>query len=129
MCYRPYHQELARLAALPHVVLLSIHSFTRQLRGRPPRPWEVGVLFAEDDRFARPLIRQLQITGDICVGINEPYGGHLDGDAIDKHASTHNRPNALIEIRNDLIADHAGQIAWAERLAPILTAALAESEL
>ncbi len=129
MCYRPYHDELARLAALPHVVLLSIHSFTRQLRGRPPRPWEIGVLFAEDDRFARPLIRQLQTAGDMCIGINKPYGGHLDGDAIDKHASAHNRPNALIEVRNDLIADHAGQIVWAERLAPILTAALAETEL
>jgi predicted N-formylglutamate amidohydrolase len=129
LCYRPYHRELARLAALPHVVILSIHSFTRQLRGRPPRPWEVGVLFAEDDRFARPLIDRLNREGDLCVGVNEPYGGHLDGDAIDKHASAHNRPNALIELRNDLIADHAGQHAWAERLAPILTEALEESGL
>ena len=29
-------------------------------------------------------------------------------------------PNVLIEIRNDLIADEAGQNAWAARLAPHL---------
>ena len=34
LCYRPYHEQLARFAALPHAVILSVHSFTRQLRGR-----------------------------------------------------------------------------------------------
>ena len=36
--YRPYHDQLARMAALPHAVIVSVHSFTRQLRGRDPRP-------------------------------------------------------------------------------------------
>lgn len=124
LLYRPYHRELARLAALPHAVILSIHSFTRQLRGRNPRPWDIGVLYAEDDRFARPLIAGLEAAGDMMVGDNEPYSGHLPGDAIDRHAIAHGRPNALIELRNDLIADHEEQKAWAERLAPILTRAL-----
>ncbi|WP_424988423.1 N-formylglutamate amidohydrolase [Microbulbifer sp. S227A] len=128
LCYRPYHDELARMAALPHAVILSVHSFTRQLRGRPPRPWEVGVLYADDDRLARPLIDLLAEDG-LCVGDNEPYSGHLPGDAIDKHAIGPGRPNVLIELRNDLIADHAGQRAWAERLAPILTRALDRSGL
>ena len=47
-----------------------------------------------------------------------------DGDAIDRHASAFGRPNVLIELRNDLIADHHLQQAWAARLAPILTRAL-----
>lgn len=129
LCYRPYHRELARLAALPHVVIVSIHSFTRQLRGRPPRPWEIGILYPPKERFSPALIDRLKAEGDLCVGENEPYTGHLPGDAIDKHGSAHSRPNTLIELRNDLIADHAGQRAWAERLAPILTDALETSGL
>ncbi|MBE1285616.1 MAG: N-formylglutamate amidohydrolase [Rhodobacteraceae bacterium] len=129
MCYRPYHRELARLAGLPHVVIVSLHSFTRQLRGRPPRPWHIGVLYPEGERFSPVLIRELQAQGDLCVGENEPYTGYLPGDAIDKHGTAHNRPNTLIELRNDLIADHAGQREWAERLAPILTNALDASGL
>lgn len=128
LCYRPYHDELARMAALPHAVILSMHSFIRQLRGRPPRAWEVGVLYADDDRLARPLIELLNAEG-LCVGDNQPYSGHLPGDAIDKHAIGPGRPNVLIELRNDLIADHSGQRAWAERLAPILERALEVSGL
>lgn len=119
LCYRPYHAELARMAALPHAVILSVHSFTRQLRGRAPRPWEVGVLYGDDDRLARPLVDLLAADG-LCVGDNEPYSGHLPGDSIDTHAIGPGRPHILIELRNDLIADHAGQREWAERLAPIL---------
>lgn len=129
LCYRPYHQALARLAALPHAVILSMHSYTRQLRGRDPRPWHIGVLYAGDDRLARPLIRLLEAEGDLVVGDNQPYSGHLPGDAIDRHALAQGRPNVLIELRNDLIADEAGQRAWAERLAPILTRALEQAEL
>jgi predicted N-formylglutamate amidohydrolase len=129
MCYRPYHDALGRLAALPHAVIVSMHSFTRQLRGREPRPWHVGVLHTPDERFSRPLINRLKAEDNLCVGVNEPYTGVLPGDAIDTHCTSHGRPNALIELRNDLIADHAGQRAWAERLAVILQDALSDSGL
>jgi predicted N-formylglutamate amidohydrolase len=102
------------------MVLLSIHSFTRQLEGRPPRPWEVGVLHADDQRLAKPLIAALVAQGGAPVGENEPYGGHLPGDAVERHALNHGRPNALIELRNDLIKEESGQKAWAARLAPVL---------
>lgn len=127
MCYRPYDAQLDRMTALPHSVVVSVHSYTRQLRGRDPRPWEVGVLYARDDRLARPLIDLLKAEGDLCVGDNAPYSGHLPGDAIDRHALRLGRPNVLIELRNDLIADDEGQRHWAARLAPILTRALAQS--
>ncbi|MFY9212305.1 MAG: N-formylglutamate amidohydrolase [Aestuariivita sp.] len=129
MCYRPYDAELARMTALPHTVVVSMHSFTRQLRGRDPRPWDIGVLYAEDDRLARPLITLLQAEGDLCVGDNAPYSGHLPGDAIHRHATRLGRPNVLIEIRNDLIADTEGQNHWARRLAPALKQALELSAL
>ncbi|MFV0512358.1 MAG: N-formylglutamate amidohydrolase [Jhaorihella sp.] len=123
-CYRPYHREVARLAALPHAVYLAIHSFTRQLRGRDPRPWHVGVLHTDDDRLSRPLLDLLARRSDLVVGDNEPYSGHLPGDSVDRHAIAFNRPNVLIEIRNDLIGDHDSQRHWAERLAPVLRQAL-----
>lgn len=129
LCYRPYHRALERLSGLPHCVIVSVHSFTRQLRGREPRPWHVGVLHTEDTRLSDPLLTRLRAEPDLVVGDNQPYGGHLPGDAIDQHASRHGRPNVLIEVRNDLIADHAGQKEWAERLAPILTAALGDAEI
>ncbi len=127
MAYRPYHRALTRMAARPGTVILSVHSYTRQLRGRPPRPWDVGVLYARDDRLARPLLDLLNRADDMVVGDNEPYSGHLTGDAIDKHALTFGRPNVLIELRNDLISDHTGQKAWANRLAPLLNKALTAS--
>lgn len=128
-CYRPYHAEVARLAARADTVVVSVHSFTRQLRGRPPRPWEIGILFPEGERFSPILIERLQAQGDLCVGINEPYTGYLPGDAIDTHGTAHGRPNTLIELRNDLIADTDGQRYWAERLAMLLPEALATSGL
>ena len=127
--HRPYHAALAKLAARrDDTVICAIHSFTPQLRGRPPRPWEVGVLYADDDRLAKPLMAAFAAEG-WCVGDNEPYVGHLPGDAIDQHALRHGRPNVLIEVRNDLIADEAGQVLWAGRLAPILDRVLAETGL
>ena len=125
-CYRPYHAALAGLAARrDDTVLLSIHSFTPQLRGRPPRPWQVGVLYGRDARLAQALLTRLRQEPDLCVGENEPYGGHLPGDAVERHAIDHGRPNELIELRNDLIATPEGQRAWAARLAPMLAEALA----
>ncbi|THD83585.1 N-formylglutamate amidohydrolase [Aliigemmobacter aestuarii] len=125
--YRPYHAAYARLAARrPDTVILAIHSFTPCLKGRPPRPWQVGVLYSHlDERLSRPLIARLGAEPDLCVGDNEPYSGHLPGDAIDRHALRHGRLNTLVELRNDLIGTDAEQAAWADRLAPILAGALA----
>lgn len=119
--YRPYHTALAELAARrDDTVIVSIHSFTKQLRGRAPRPWHIGLLYAADTRLALPLLARLRDEPDLCVGENQPYGGHLPGDAIARHAIAYERPNVLLELRNDLIDAPAGQAAWAARLAPIL---------
>lgn len=129
--YRPYHAAVAALAARrDDTVILSVHSFTPQLRGRAPRPWHVGVLYSHlDERLSRPLVARLRQEHDLCVGDNEPYSGHLPGDAIDRHALMHGRPNTLIEVRNNLIESEAGQTHWADRLAPICAEALVLSGL
>jgi predicted N-formylglutamate amidohydrolase len=124
--HRPYHDAYARLAARrPDTVIVAIHSFTPCLRGRAPRPWQIGVLYSHlDERLSRRLIDRLMQEPDLCVGDNEPYSGHLPGDAIDRHALMPGRLNTLIEVRNDLITTPAQQQAWAQRLAPILTQVL-----
>ncbi|WP_208353726.1 N-formylglutamate amidohydrolase [Pseudaestuariivita rosea] len=128
--YRPYHAALSELCdGRPNAVLLPIHSFTNQLHGHDPRPWQVGVLYAGDDRLARTLISRLQQETDLCVGDNQPYAGHLPGDSVDKHALTHGRPNVLVEVRNDLIRLKDDQRAWAARLAPMLEEALEQAQL
>jgi predicted N-formylglutamate amidohydrolase len=125
--YRPYHNALAALAdRREDTVIVAVHSFTRQLKARPSRPWHVGILHAYDRRLSDPLIAALEAEPDLVVGRNQPYPGHLPGDAIDRHALHHGRINTLIELRNDLIATEAMQTAWGERLAPLLTAALAQ---
>ena len=126
--YRPYHDAVASLAARRQdTVIVAVHSFTPCLRGRDPRPWQVGVLYSDDDdRLSRQLIARLRKEPDLCVGDNEPYAGALPGDAIDRHALRMGRHNTLIELRNDLIGEPAAQVAWAARLAHVLTAVLAD---
>jgi predicted N-formylglutamate amidohydrolase len=127
--YRPYHAALARMAARQaDTAIVALHSFTPCLKGRSSRPWQVGVLYSHlDDRLSRPLIAALAAAGDLCVGDNEPYAGHLPGDAIDQHALQPGRHNTLIEVRNDLIATKAAQKYWANRLAAVLPQALAKA--
>ncbi len=96
--------------------LLSIHSFTPIWRGME-RPWHVGVLWDRDGRLAQPMIAGFQRDGRLVVGDNEPYTGELVGDTMNRHGTAKGLAHALIEIRQDLIADEAGIAEWAERLA------------
>ena len=101
-------------------MILTMHSFTPFWR-TVARPWQVGVLYDRDDRMARPIIEALKADpAGLCVGDNEPYGGGLPGDTIDRHATARGLPNALIEIRQDLIGGPEGQEEWAQRFARIL---------
>lgn len=129
-CYHPYHSALDTLMKRrTDPVLLSVHSFTPQLKGRPLRPWEIGVLYADDTRLSSSLLEVLREEPDLTIGDNEPYTGHLPGDAVDTHALQHGHLNVLIELRNDLIETEAQQQDWATRLAPLLEKALARTKL
>lgn len=129
LCYTPYHAALEELLAnREDPVLVSIHSFTPQLRGRDPRPWHVAALSAYDRRLTEPFLERLRAQPDLIVGDNEPYTGHLSGDTVERHALQHGRHNALIELRNDLISERSAQKDWAERLAPLLLDSLKDIE-
>jgi predicted N-formylglutamate amidohydrolase len=116
------------LADRPDAMLVSIHSFTPQLRGRAPRPWHIGVLYAEDTRLARPLLDVLNAEPDLCIGDNLPYSRLLPGDTMDRHGVQPGRPHVLIELRNDLISTPETQAAWGVRLAGVLKAAKQQME-
>ena len=128
--HRPYHDAIR--GALDRAeargvrpAVVSIHSFTPQLRGRRPRPWHVGVLWDADGRLAVPLIARLAAERGLVVGDNEPYSGRLRGDCMWTHGTRRGLPHALIEVRNDLISGAEGQRAWGDRLAEATTDALA----
>lgn len=120
--HRPYHAAID--AALTQVtargetpVLVSIHSYTQQLNGRPKRPWHIGVLWGDDARISVPLMEKLAANSEITVGNNEPYSGELRGDTMYSHATKNSYPHVLIELRHDLIDTPEGQAKWAAILA------------
>ena len=115
--FRPYHAALAELVdRVPQSLVLSLHSFTPQLASSSgPRPWQVGVLYNEDDRAARLAIPLLEAEG-LIVGDQQPYSGKLLNATMNRHAESDGRPYLGIEIRQNEIGESAGQAVWAERL-------------
>jgi len=119
--FRPYHAALTRLLDdVPVSLILSLHSFTPQLASNPEerRPWQVGILYNEDGRRARAAIPLLEAEG-LTVGEQQPYSGKLLNATMNRHAEAEGRPYLGIEIRQDEIAEPAGQAIWAERLTRI----------
>lgn len=128
--YRPYHEALNGLVdQREDPIIVAMHSFSPKLNGKSPRPWEIAILHAAHDRrnLGPHVIHRLREEGDLTVGDNEPYHGHLPGDSVDRVALQKDRMNVLIEVRQDLIASETGQHAWAKRLAPVLGDAFSAS--
>lgn len=130
--YRPYHAAISAIidkamAAGRPPALFSVHSFTHIWRG-VPRPWEVGLLWDRDPRFARACIDMLAEDPALTVGDNEPYKGALRNDCMYRHGTSRGLAHALIEVRQDLIDNEAGVEEWVDRLEPILRRILTEVE-
>ena len=82
-----------------------------------------GVLYPVLARLAHALRDALQAEGDLVVGDNQPYSVSDSSDyAIPVHGEARGLPHVELEIRQDLIADAAGQQAWARRLQRLLPA-------
>jgi len=115
--FNPYHAALEDLLEeTAPALIVSLHSFTPGLATcDKPRPWEIGILYNEDDRAARIAIPLLEAEG-LTVGDQEPYSGRILNASMNRHAERHGRAYLSIEIRQDQIADAAGQALWAERL-------------
>ncbi len=131
--WTPYREEIAAtvdamIATGEPPALISIHSFTPVMRSLA-RPWKIGVLWDRDGRVPQPLIEALIAEADLgadAVGDNEPYDGALAGDTIDAIATSRGLANALIEVRQDLIAERRNAIAWAERIGRVLRPIIAD---
>lgn len=131
--YRPYHKRVAALvdetlATRNPPAVLSIHSYTPVWKGTR-RPWHAGILWDRDPRFAVPLMEALRTEPGLRIGDNEPYVGALKNDCMYRHATVRGLANALLEVRNDLIATPAGVLEWADRLEPIIRRILAGQDL
>jgi predicted N-formylglutamate amidohydrolase len=87
--------------------------------------WEFCMMMTRGWRM--PCSRRLSAAGLEGVRRNYPYGPQ-DGvtHTLKKHGLTRQIANVMLEIRNDLISDADGQAEWAERIAGLLKAALAE---
>ena len=124
--FTPYHDRIAALLderADRPTILVAMHSFTPSFKGES-RPMQVGILFDQDAALARIMIDLLRDEGDLTVGENAPYALAPDSDySVPTHAEKRGLRHLEIEIRQDLIADPAGQQAWAERFARLLPAA------
>jgi predicted N-formylglutamate amidohydrolase len=119
--WRPYHAELARLVAAHRPdLILAVHSFTPRLETAdgPERPWQIGILYNQDDRAARLAVAMLRERG-LPTGDNEPYSGKLLNATMNMHAEAHGIPYLAIEVRNDLISGAAGVEHWAHILESI----------
>jgi predicted N-formylglutamate amidohydrolase len=122
--FDPYHRRInevieRRLRDNVPTVLVSLHSFTPVYKDIA-RPWHIGALYHRDTRLPPLLLKFLRAEPNLVVGDNEPYAVSDETDyTIPVHGEARGLMNTGIEIRQDLIAEAAGQQQWADRLARI----------
>lgn len=124
--HRPYHEAFAEMVAEAQPsLILAIHSFTPEMASTgEKRPWDVGLLYNQDDRAARVAIDLFEGMG-FTVGDNEPYSGKQLNATMDRHAEANGIPYLTIELRQDLVARKSHQAVWAERIALVAEQVLA----
>ncbi|WGV17695.1 N-formylglutamate amidohydrolase [Fuscovulum ytuae] len=128
--YLPFHDGLhavlmGRIALGLHPALITIHSFTPVYFGQP-RAVEFGVIHDADDRLPRAILAEAHARTALRAELNEPYSAKDDvTHTLRLHATPYGLPNAMLEVRNDLIATPEAEAAMAATLAPVLAAAMA----
>ena len=129
--FTPFHDRVAALldqrarTGKPTIVV-GVHSFTPVFRG-VARPWQCGVLYAAAAGFGRALISSLAADPGLNVADNQPYQIAADEDyTVPVHGDRLGFPAALLEIRQDLLANANGIEEWAQRLVPVLAGAATE---
>ena len=120
--FMPYH-DAVRVALdrqTTPFAMVAMHSFTPVYKG-VARPWHFGVLFHRHSAMSLILAGLLRAEGGLVIGENEPYSVSDTSDySVPVHAEARGLPYLELEIRQDLIADEAGQAAWAARLGRLL---------
>ena len=120
--WHPYHDALAqKITETRPKLLVSLHSFTPRLSSRPEeaRPWEIGILYNQDDRAARIAIPLLAAAG-VFVGDQLPYSGIQLNATMNRHGEGTGTPYLGIEVRQDLVDSAAGMAKWGRILLPVI---------
>jgi predicted N-formylglutamate amidohydrolase len=125
--FHPYHAAIgARIKAMRErgkgrgPVIVALHSFTPVIGGSF-RPWDIGILWKEDQRLARPMIEALEADGSMSVGDNKPYSGSDPaGYTVDFHVAPLRLISIGVEFRQDRIEFQAGAEDWAGRFGDAL---------
>ncbi len=127
--YHPFHSAVdalidSRLTQGRDVVLVTVHSFTPVYFGKL-RDGHLGILHDDDSRLADAMLAAAATARLNQVRRNYPYGPD-DGvtHTLKRHGLTRQIANVMLEIRNDLISDEAGQIIWAKRIGELLEMSL-----
>lgn len=123
--YRPWQRQLrdtiaSRKAAGRETVIVTVHTFTPVYKG-VSRNVEIGVLHDRDARLADAMLARGGAGSRFVVRRNEPYGPS-DGvtHTLVEHGLANGLLNVMIEIRNDLVRDEAGQEVVAGFLAELI---------
>jgi predicted N-formylglutamate amidohydrolase len=126
----PYHDAISgiiksRQAAGVPTLLIALHSFTPEYPGET-RPWHLGITYRFDGGLGSEIVRLLREQSDFCIGDNQPYQiDDIDDVTIPFHAERLELPNALIEVRQDILTTRADILRIAELLSRIFGAASA----
>ena len=119
--YHPFHdashdasrQMMARSGV---GALVGVHSFTPKMQSGKDRPWEISIMWNEDDRLARVLCDHFAGLG-YNVGEQVPYSGEEWGYTITRHGRDMGHLHTQIEVRQDQVADDSGVDRWSKMLA------------
>jgi predicted N-formylglutamate amidohydrolase len=125
--YQPYQDAIAaeldrRAAADQPTLLISLHSFTPVMDGIA-RPWRMGVLHRGDSALSARMLALLRAELGDAAGDNQPYRMDETDNTVPLHADPRGLDYLELEVRQDLIADEAGQAREAAFLATTLAEA------
>lgn len=98
-------------------VIVTIHSFTPVFKGKH-RDLDIGVVHDSDARLADIMCAEHGPMSGLDIQRNEPYGPDRGvTHTLKVHGCARGLLNVMIEVRNDLIADEAGQTDFAGKMA------------
>jgi predicted N-formylglutamate amidohydrolase len=112
--FRPYHDRIraelnVRKAQHRHTIIIAMHSFAPWFHGHQ-RPWHAGLLYNRGCRLADILLPSLREDPSLVIGANEPYSVADETDyTIPEDGERRGLLRVGIELREDLIAEEAGQ--------------------
>jgi predicted N-formylglutamate amidohydrolase len=114
-------QCLAKYGEPP--LFISIHSFTPIYHG-VFREVDIGLVCDQDSRLGESMVELAPELTTHCVRLNEPYGpGEGVTHTLGFHAVSKGLPNAMIEVKNDLL----GTVEGCKQMASILATLISRS--